>query len=308
MDYREEIIQRAVDANALTSISAAGQAINPNIWDTVLRDYETEKLIVTPMAQLFDFRGFGVDYRVTIDSTPTEADALVETDPISISAISTRNVVFTPTEYGAAFQVTDKEMNRAFFNTMSNFSKKLGYKLALKKDSLAVATARAGAGNTILANGRATAGDLVAGDNLGYTEIIDAARTIENAFYEPHSIVINNFQKAQLLSLDKVNKANEFGTRDGVAKGLVGELFGIQIFSTTRITKEASGATSTAKAIMFGRSGGGDEALGYAVKADPIVRTDIDILYRTHTIAAHEEYDFKVLHPNAICLVQTWSA
>jgi len=178
----------------------------------------------------------------------------------------------------------------------------------LKKDSLAVAKLRTGATTTILANGKSAVSALASSDTLGYAEIINAARTIENYFYEPHSIVINNFQKAQLLSLDKVNKANEFGTRDGVARGLVGELFGIKIYSTTRITNEAAAASNTAKAIMLGRSGSGDEALGYAVKADPIVRTDIDILYRTHTIAAHEEYDFQVLHPNAICLVQTWSA
>jgi HK97 family phage major capsid protein len=273
-----------------------------------LHDYLTAKLVVTPLAQLFDFRGPGVDYKVTIDATPTAAAALVETDAISISAVSTRAVTFTPTEYGKAFQVTDKEMNRAFFNTMDNFSKKLGYSLALQKDTLAVSTLRSGATTSQITDGVAAVSSLASTNTLDFDEITKAARTIENYYYTPTKLVINNFQKEQLLKLSKVQDVSQFGTREAVQKGLIGELFGLQIFATTQISNGATSASNTAAAIMLGESGTGEQALGYAVKADPTIRTDIDILYRTHTIAAHEEYNFQVLHPNAVVLIYTYSA
>ncbi len=307
MDYRTEFIQRAVDANALVSSSSAGTAINPNMWDMKLHAYQEAKLIVTPLAQLFDFRGPGVDYKVTVDAAPTAAAALVETDAISISAMSTRNVTFTPTEYGKAFQVSDKEMNRAFFNTMENFTKKLGYALALKKDSLAVTELRLGT-STVIANSVAAVSSLASSDTLDFDDIVKAARTIENLYYTPTKLVINNYQKEQLLKLDKVSDVSQFGTREAVQRGLIGELFGLQIYATTQISNGASAESNTAKAIMIGESQTGEQALGYAVKADPTIRTDIDILFRTHTIAAHEEYDFVLIHPDAVCMIATWSA
>lgn len=308
MDYRQEFIQRAIDANALTAASSAGTAINPNMWDMMLRDYQEAKLVVTPLAQLFDFRGPGVDYKVTVDEAPTAAAALVETDAVSISTVSTRNVTFTPAEYGKAFQVTDKEMNRAFFNTMQNFTKKLAYSLALKKDDLAISTIRSNATHSVIANGKAAVSSLASSDTLDFDEIVLAARKIENALYTPKALVINNFQKEQLLKLDGVKNVHQFGTRDAVQRGLIGELFGLQIFATTQISNGSSSESNTAKALVLGESRSGEQALGYAVKADPVIRTDIDVLYRAHTIVAHEEYDFKMLHPGAACWIATYSA
>lgn len=308
MDYKTEFIQRAIDANALTSVSAAGTAINPNNWDFKLRDYEEANLVMVQLCEPFDFRGPGSDYKVTIDVAPTAAVALTETSDISVSTSSTRNITFTPTEYGKACQVSQKEINRSFFNTMDRYSKMLGYSLALGKDTAAITAARGVSTTVIMPNSKSAATALASTDTIGYTEVIKAAQAIEGSLYTPSVLVVNHIQKAQLLALDKVNKANEFGSRDAIAKGLVGELFGINIYVTTQITNEASGATNTAKALMLGKSKSGEAAIGYAVKMDPIIRMDYDVLGRFHTMAAFEEYNFQVLHPNAVVPIQTWSA
>lgn len=306
--FKKELIKRAIDANGLTSAGAEGTAINPNIWDRRLREFEEANLVFTNLAEEFDLRGPGADLKVTIDDAPSAAAALVETDDVSITTFSTRNVTFTPSEYGGAYQVSDKEMRRAFFNVMDRMTRKLGYSMALKKDSVGIAAARTAAGTTILANNVAAATDLASTDTLGYEEIIDAARAIENNNYVPRDIVINNYQKAQLLKLDKVNKANEFGTRDAVARGLVGELFGLNIYATTQITNETSGATDTAKALVLGVSGTGERAMGYAVKHDPTVETEYHARGRYHDIVGVEEYDWQALHTGAIAIIQTYSA
>jgi hypothetical protein len=191
---------------------------------------------------------------------------------------------------------------------MDRMTKKIGYSLALARDADAISTARTAASNTVIANAVAAVSSLASTDTLGYEEVIEGARKIENYNYTPTDLVINNYQKAQLLSLDKVNKANEFGTRDAIAKGLVGELFGIKIYATTQIGNGSSSESLTAKAIMLGVTGSGEKAVGFAIKQDPMLKTDYDVLGRYHTLAAHEEYDFQALHPKAICTIATYSA
>lgn len=304
----KEFIQYAIDANALTSTSAAGTALNPKIWDYMVRDFAEENLVMTQLSEVVDFRKPGVDLTVTFDIAPTAADELAETAAITITADSVRQVTFTPTEYGKGFAVTQKEMNRSFADTMSRFSKKLGYALAKKKDALAISTARTAKTATIMPNAKTVATTLAETDTLGYEVIIKGARAIEGHLYQPFALVMNHYQKADLLSLDKVNKANEFGTRDAVAKGLVGELFGIQLFVSTQIINEASGATNTAQALLLGKHPNGESPLAIGIKQDPRVATDYDIKLRYHEIVAHEEYQWQAIHPGGIVSLQTYSA
>ena len=307
MDSYTEFIQRAIDGNALTSASAAGTAINPSIWDNRLREFQEANLVMVPLCEQFDFRGAGVDYKVTIDVAPTAASSLTETSNIGVKAFSTRNVTFTPTEYGDAYQVTQKEMNRSFFSVMERATRKLGYSLALAKDSLAISTARTGATSTVLVNAKANASLLASSDTIAYADITKAIRVMEGNLYVPESLIINHFQKQQLLVLPSINQAYAFGSRDALAKGLIGELFGVKIYASTQISNDATN-TSTAIALLLGRNGAGERALGYAVKQDPMLRTFYDVLGRFTTIASHEEYDFKVLHAGAIVGLQSWSA
>ena len=116
MDKRQ-FLKRAIDnANAFYTGQSEAQAVNPNIWDMRLREFEEANLVFTPQTEQFDFRGVGTDYKVTIDEAPSAATELTETVDVAISSFSTRNVTFDPTEYGAAYQLTRKEAVRAFFN------------------------------------------------------------------------------------------------------------------------------------------------------------------------------------------------
>jgi len=306
MDKRE-FIKRALDTTNgfILSESAEAQAVNPNIWDYKLREFEEQNLVVTNLAESYDLRGPGSDLKITVDDAPSAAAALVETTDVTISAYSTRNVTYTPTEQGAAYQVTRKEAVRSFFDVMSRMVRKLGYSMALRKDNLAVSVARAGAGNSVIVNDVSVATDIASTDTLNYAAITKAIQ--ENAadyYINSEYLVINYYQEKQLLDLGTINKANEFGTRDAIQKGLIGELFGLKVFVSHSITS----SSSRAKALVLAKSGSGEAALGYAIKRDPIIETEYHALGRYWDIVGHEEYDFQVLHPNAICTIETYSA
>lgn len=307
MDYKRELIKRSLDtSNAFISTDSEATAVNPNIWDFRLREFEEKNLVLTPQAEQFDFRGAGTDYKVTIDDEPSAAALLTETSDISISSFSTRNVTFTPKEYGAAYQLTRKEAVRSFFNVADRMVRKLGYSLAVKKDGLAYSTLHEGAGNEVIANSVAAASSLASTDTLGYDEITEAIRLVEEDQYTPMDMFVSYRQKQQLLDLQNVNQADKFGSREGIANGMVGELFGLRIWVSHSITEITSSGSDYEYAVVLGRSGTGERAFGYAIKRDPMIEREYHARGRYWDIVAHEEYDFEVLHPNAICTIATY--
>jgi len=302
---KKEFIKRALDVtNAFLTSDSNADDVNPNIWQFRLRYYEEKNLIFTPLAEQIDFRSPGQDYTVTIDEAPSIAAALVETTNISIQAITNRQVTFEPTEYGVAMQTTRKESVRAFFNVIDNMTKKLGYSLALKKDALAVAAVQDGAGNSVLVNDASATTDLASTDTLDYASITKAIKLNEEDLYVNNKFLLINYaQKQQLLNLGTIHKSNEFGTRDAIQKGLVGELFGLLVFVSHSIPTSAN----VAKAVVLAETGTGEQAFGYAIKRDPIIEREYHALGRYWDIVAHEEYNFQVLHPNGICTIATYA-
>lgn len=309
MDYKREIIKRALDTtNGFISTGSEATAVNPNIWDFRLREFEQENLVLTPQAEQFDFRSAGVDYTVTVDDTPSAAAALTETVDVTISSFGTRNVTFTPTEYGAAYQLTRKEAARAFFNVADRMVKKLGYSLALKKDNLAYAELVSGKGNSVFVNSKASASLIASTDTLDYASITKAIKEIEADKYTPMDMFISYKQKEDLLNISSINKANEFGSRAAIASGMVGELFGLKIWVSHSITSSTTAGNNVDYAVVLGRSGTGERAFGYAIKRDPMIEKEYHARGRYWDIVAHEEYDFATLHPNAICTICSYNS
>lgn len=312
MDFKRELIKRSLDTtNAMYSTLAEATVVNPNIWDFKLREFQQSNLVLTPQAEQFDFRGPGSDYKVTIDETPSAASALTETSDISISKFETRNVTFTPTEYGAGYQITRKEAVRSFFNAAERMVKKLGYSLALKKDNIAYNLLNStDAGNDFLVNSVTDASSLASTDGLDYEAINKANRLIESAKYYPSDLFISYTQKEQLMNDEKVHKADAFGTRSAVAKGMLGELFGLKIWVSHSViaSTTADSDVDVEYAIVLGKTATGEKAFGYAIKRDPIIEREYHARGRYWDIVAHEEYDFQILHPDAIVRVGTYAA
>lgn len=301
MESKRELIKRALDTTN-AAMSSNQTAINPTIWDTKLREFQEAALVMTPLAEQFDFRGAGSDYTVTVDAAPAAAALLVETTDVSVTAFSTRNLTFTPKEYGQGYQLTKQEASRAFFNVADRMVRKLGYALALKKDSLAISTVTSGATSTVIVNSKTNVTDLAATDVLNLPSITKAKQTIETLHYVPTEMVINYGQKKALLDNANVTQAHQFGTRSGIEKGLIGELYGLQVFATENI----GAASHVVYALVLGKTRSGEKAFGYAVKRDPQIEKQYFARGRFWDVVATEEYDFQVIHPDAICKIATY--
>ena len=307
MDVQDKkmYLKRSLDTNnAFLSTSAEGIKVNPKIWDRRLRDYQRELLVVTPLAESFDFRMPGRDLTVTIDEKPDAAVDLTETADIDIVPFKTRQVTFVPDERGSAYQLTRKEAVRAFFDVAERMVNKLAHATALRKDNLAVAELYENASLTIRPNDKAE-GALAAGDTMDLTSILKARAHMHRKLYRPAYLLVAWGQEKSILALSNVYKANEFGTRDGISRGVIGNLFGIQVIASDSIPEDSSGEVATAKAIMLGNTRTGERALGYAIKRDLLIETEYHARGRRWDIVAHEEYDFKVLHEDAVILIET---
>lgn len=300
---KKEFIARAIDSNAFDSADAYATVVNPAIWDTRLRDYQEKGIIFLNHVEVFDFRSPGRDYTVTIDAAPTAAAAVAETDAVAIQPITNRQVTFTPTEYGTAMQTTKKELVRAFYSVMDNMTKKLGYALALKKDSLGITEAYNGATTNLVANDVASSA-IASSDTLSLSDFTRAVRVIKNLYYTPTKAFICPSQEEQVLNISQLQKANEFGTRDAIDRGLVGQLFGVKIYVTHSIPV----AANKAKMLVMGETQTGEQAVGYAIKRDAVIEQDYDPFFRAVSLIAHEEYDFAVLHPDALVTVESYAA
>jgi N4-gp56 family major capsid protein len=308
--YAREFLKRSLDvSNAFYSGDSEATKVNPKIWERILRDYEEQKLVLTPLVTSFDFRGAGSTYTVTVDEAPTAAADVAETANVAISSVAFRQVTFNPTEQAKAFQVTRAQMARGFFNAMENFSKKLGYAMAMRKDNLCRDEIYTHAGNSVYVNGKTAASAIASTDTLNYDAILEALKENEVDLYFNHKyLIVSPQQKQQLLALGTIHEAHKFGTRKALQNGVIGELFGVQVVMASNITTATAGSATYGRAIVLSESASGEQAAGYAIKRDPMIETQYHARGRYWDVVGHEEYDFKMLHPNAACLIYTRQA
>ena len=303
-DY--ELIQHAVDSNVfkVQSTGAVG-VVNPTIWNKMLLDYQTSQLVVTKMGRTYNdlLSQPGEVLNVQVDAEPTNASALTETTAVPIDTLVFTQIQFTPTEYGAAYQVTDKESRRSFVDLMQNIVKKLGYRMALKKEKLVIAALQAGAGNTVVANG-VDASAIASTDTVDSTDITKTRATIKSNKFTPVDLILGIGQEEQLLNLSTYNDASKYGGREAILGGKITETFGVTVWWSDLIESVSNVET----AIMLGVTGTGEESFGIANKLLPTIETERHARDRSTDFVGVEEYQVKILHANAICLIKSYSA
>ena len=301
----KELVKRAFDSNAwVYDTSSYAQAVAPAMFDEIVREYQEKSLVVAPLGEQIDFTKPGSSWTVTIDAAPTAAALTAETDAAAVSAISNSQVTFTPLEYTKRFDASLTAMEDGFLNFMSNASKKIGYAQAQAKDTKAVTVLAAGAGATVCVNSKALPSDLESTDYFNRNSVLRARQTIRSNYYKPKELVITPIQEAALLNEGSIYKANEFGTRAAIANGLIGNLYGFDIY----VSDSIAAADNVEQAIALGLSGSGEKSFGVAVARKPMVESDKVIELRQIKVVGSERYDIKVLHPGAVCLIASYEA
>ena len=303
MDNRE-FISKAYDGNAFTTAQTSAGYINPEIWNKEVLGHTKAKLVVAPLGKnysdLLDKPGDTLN--ITVGVEPAAAAAVAESAAVGITAYEKTQVVFSPGEYAAAYQLTNKEGSRSFINVMQDMTQQLGYQLAIKKDTLCVALLQASAGNTVVANDVASS-DIASSDTLDYDDIVNGKKEIRKDKLDPKFLVVGAEQMADLEKLAAFRDASQFG--GNVAQnGFIGRISGLDVFWSTQIAPSAS----KAKALLLGVDGAGVPSFGIAQKKNPYLETEYHALKRYRDIVAVEDYDVKILRANGICTIETYAA
>lgn len=302
-----ELIERALDSNAFDTSETAAGYVNPEFWDTQLFDHVRSNLIALPLGldvtSRFNARG-GDTFNHTILSEPATASSVAETASVSIVSFAPTQVQLTPTEYGVAYQITDKEMRRAFFDVMSQMTQDIGYGLAKEADRLAMKEITDNAGNSVVANGVAESA-LASSDTLDYDSIVDAM--VENAkdkFMSHSALLVHPTQAGALAKDAAFQRADSFGAdRSANRNGFIGTALGVPVFITTQVQDDGSNAQY---ALLISAP----DAFAYILKT-PLggaVRRDYVALERRNDIVGVLDFDVATARANAICTIATYTA
>lgn len=302
-----ELIQQAIDANAFTSIGTSAGYINPTVWNRdVLRAVESS-LVVTQSGKVYNdlLNAPGSTLNITVGVEPTWSSSIVETTLGTVDAITYTQVVFTPTEYLKAYQLSDKEARRSFFDLMADITQKLGYALARKRENAAVALLQASAGNAIVANG-VVASAIASTDALDYIDIVNAMTEIEvdKCSATGGFLFVHPRQKGSLMKDSAFYQSYVYGGREVILNGEIGTIAGLRVL----VSDEIPVSSSAAKALVVGKNRDGTPAWGTAVKSLPKIETQRNALGRWTDIVAVEEWDQRVLYANAICTINSYCA
>lgn len=302
-----ELIQRALDSNAFKSSDTAAGYINPEFWDTNLFDHVRSNLIALPLGldvtSRFEARG-GDTYNLTVLAEPARASSVAETASVSIVSYAPTQVVLSPTEYGIAYEVTDKELRRAFFDVMEDMTRNVGYGLALEADRLAMSQLTNSAGNSIVANGVAESA-LASSDTLDYNDIVNAmtANAVDK-FSSPVALIVHPTQAGALMKDSTFATAEKFGAdRAANRNGFIGTVVGTPVYMTTQVQDDGSNAQY---AILLSAS----DAFAYIHKTPMggALAMDYTAIERKNQIVGVLDFDVKVTRANAICTIATYTA
>lgn len=297
-----ELIKRAYDANAFTTAQTPAGYVNPEYWDKQVLDHVRDNLVMLQLgvdksSQLVD----GDTLNVTIRSQPTVAAATAESAAATVVAFAPTQAIITPSEYTSAYQITDKEMRRAFFDVMQTMVQDVGSAIADALDQATYTAVVAGAGNAVVANGVASSA-IASSDKLDHTDVANAmAQNANDKFSRHRALVLHPFQVRDLSLDSPFVTADKFGAdRSANRNGFIGTAFGIPIYMSTNVTVDSS----KAKALLISAT----DAFAWVLKPNVGIRTEYHALERYTDIVGTADFGIAVTRANAICTIETYCA
>jgi N4-gp56 family major capsid protein len=304
MDYKE-LVMNAIDSNGFQSTATAAGYINPELWNKQVLRHIEDTIVVSKYAKVYnDILGApGDSLNVTINSAPAAAAAVDESADVTIAAYAVTTVQFVPTEYAFAYSLSDKEARRAFYDVASDMASKIGYALALERDTLAVALLQASAGNAVVSDG-VVASNLASSNTLDWDDIVNARTEILKDKLIPKVLIVSPGQLGQLMKNSAFRDASQYGGRETVLGGEIKMLGGLTVVYSTLIAP----SSNKTKAIVLGVDMSGEPAFGICQKALPTIRSQRFELGRYTNFVGSEEYQFKILRANGVCTIESYEA
>lgn len=297
----DKIVTKALDANAFTTSSTGAGYVNPEVWQKAVMEHEKANLVVAQLGRkINDLKGApGDSFHVNIQQEIT-AEALTEGTAATVQAINYRQVTYTPSEYGVMVQITHKEKIRSINDLFQEKTKAMGYALAKKKDSVAIAALIAGASSTVTANGTAVA-SMTSADTMDNEDIANARTEMRKLDHNPKYLIIAPEHEGSLLKDSNFIDASVYGGREPVLTGEIGKYLGMKVLVTTQIPANSTN-TSCKDALLLD-----ENVFGILQKEDVRIESFYDIDLRAYKLQAVEDYDVQVEYPDGVCVLTAWA-
>jgi len=223
-------------------------------------------------------------------ATLTDADVLTEAVAMVPEKLTTTDETATISEAGKAVEISDTALLTGFGDPLGEIRRQLGIVVARRIDTSLRAEAEvAGAYTSSVA--AAISADAVA-DMLG--EFGDNSDPTDFA-----GLIIHSKQKTDLFKDDDFTRQDSYGPGNVLARGQIGDIFGIPVIVSDRVTVTA-GSPDTYGAILVKRG-----ALGLLYKRRPVVESDRDILRRTTVLTTNVHYAVKRLNDQGVGVLTT---
>ncbi|MDD4247500.1 MAG: phage major capsid protein [Methanosarcina sp.] len=158
-------------------------------------------------------------------------------------------------------------------------------------------------GNWTLAQSVLEQSNITSTDVLDLSVIVEASEVImnENGFMGD-VLFIHPRQKASLLRDDNFIDAARNGSTMARAKGVIGEIFGLQVVTTRRVpTITISGSATGYQAILVDQSA----AAVLAIKRPVTIETEYKPAERKHYLYFTQMYKAQRVNPGAVVLINT---
>ncbi|GAA1175987.1 N4-gp56 family major capsid protein [Streptomyces rhizosphaericus] len=225
-----------------------------------------------------------------------EAEDLTEGTPMTPEQLGTDpGNSATIKEAGKAVELTDKSRLVAFGDPYAETQRQLGVLIARKIDKDLTAAAEAPGVITVDASTAA----------LSWNVMVSGIEKFGDE-WDPDNmagLVIHSVQRAALLRDPNFISADKLGAGAVIPRGVIGQVGGVNIYVSDRVTKTGTGADITYNALLLRRG-----ALGLLYKRRPIVETDRDILARTTVVTTNVHYATHRLDDEGVVVLKTKGA
>ncbi len=225
-----------------------------------------------------------------------EAEDLTEGTPMTPEQLGTDpGNSATIKEAGKAVELTDKSRLVAFGDPYAETQRQLGVLIARKIDTDLRLAAEAAGVITVDASTEALSWDVVVSGIEKFGDEWDPANMA--------GLVIHSTQRAALLRDPNFISADKLGAGAVIPRGVIGQVGGVNILVSNRLTTAGTGADTTYNALLLRRG-----SLGLLYKRRPIVETDRDILARTTVVTTNVHYATHRLDDEGVVVLKTKGA
>ncbi|MEV8055158.1 N4-gp56 family major capsid protein [Streptomyces antimycoticus] len=278
--------------------TTAAQMIVPDIWADMVQAKFKGALILGTLAlddnTLEGKPGDTVNFPKW--TALSEAEDLTEGTPMTPEQLGTDpGNSATIKEAGKAVELTDKSRLVAFGDPYAETQRQLGVLIARKIDKDLTAAAEAPGVITVDASTAA----------LSWNVMVSGIEKFGDE-WDPDNmagLVIHSVQRAALLRDPNFISADKLGTGAVIPRGVIGQVGGVNIYVSDRVTKTGTGTDTTYNALLIRRG-----ALGLLYKRRPIVETDRDILARTTVVTTNVHYATHRLDDEGVVVLKTKGA